>query len=151
MSEPNISQKGRFFLILYYNVKDQIWSRCTKWTFLLKFHIHCFICEWAWPIKQIRREKWESDTSSYWANCSPCYIITNPCYGLKTINGLIYHSIFVLFQVFAHMAIKNVKMADAIVQSRAVILQMTVGITVMKMNVVVPALLRKVGVAGRTP
>lgn len=49
------------------------------------------------------------------------------------------------------MAIKNVRMADAIVLSRALILQMTVGITVMKMNVVVPALLRKAGVAGRTP
>lgn len=49
------------------------------------------------------------------------------------------------------MAIKNVKMAGALVLSRAVILQMTVEITVMKMNVVAPALLRKVGVAGRTP
>lgn len=42
-------------------------------------------------------------------------------------------------------------MANATVQSRGVILQMTVGITLMKMNVVGPALLRKVGVAGRTP
>lgn len=49
------------------------------------------------------------------------------------------------------MAIGNVRMANVINRSKAVILWMTVEITLMKTNVVAPAHLRKAGVAGKTP